>query len=72
MKLIIKTSEPGEKTDLMNARKMSGFIFELMHNAKKNIINDAEFKKKKPDIDFVFEKIADLFHEEGLNINDFG
>lgn len=77
MKAILEFNLPEENTEYLTAVKsvdMANFIFELVYNTKKGLINQlndsitSEFKQEV--IEMVFEKIHELLEHHNIAIDE--
>jgi hypothetical protein len=73
MKAILKFNLPEDNTEYLatvKAMDMTNFIFELVYNTKKGLINQAVNENEIDGIERVFEKIYDLLDHHNIIIDE--
>ena len=74
MKAILEFNLPEDNTEYLatvKAMDMANFIFELVYNTKKGLINTLEVNDGEQDgIEIVFEKIYELLRYHNIDIDE--
>jgi hypothetical protein len=74
MKAILKFNLPEDNTEYLvtvKAMDMANFIFELVYNTKKGLINTLEVNDGEQDgIEIVFERIQELLEYHNITIDE--
>ncbi len=73
MKAILEFNLPEDNTEYLatvKAMDMTNFIFELVYNTKKGLINQSDSENGIDVIEIVFEKIYELLEHHNISIDE--